>query len=190
MTKESNRNFPGSSSLDDIVGDRGPILVKRQAPATENAQGNATLPGGASAQNESQGEMIIARNKGISKATERKQALAINEFIAILRNDMSVEMRKPQTPRFQLLKTSIDIFMSVVPNEVVPHGLVQTAFDVFYFLYEELDPVIHVPPEEFTSTVHYLHKCLKHEKMLNFTTIGCPRQVKTGILKIDFNEIM
>lgn len=121
--------------------------------------------------------VILPRKKGINTESLYDQAQAINEFIAILRNDLSVEIREPQTPRFQLLKKSFDVFLKLVPNEVVPHMMVKTAFDVFYFLYEELEPILYEPPEMLTKTLHFLDKCMNHEQMLNFTTTGCPKQI-------------
>ncbi|ODM88500.1 hypothetical protein Ocin01_18182, partial [Orchesella cincta] len=56
--------------------------------------------------------------------------------------------------------------------------MIQTAYDIFYYLYEELDPMIHDPPGMQRKAMEFLENCLAAEPVLNFTTYGCPREIK------------
>ncbi|CAL8093830.1 unnamed protein product [Orchesella dallaii] len=121
--------------------------------------------------------VIMPRTLGISNKPRQEQAKDINEFIAIIRHGIE-KPREPETHRFQLLKKSIDIFLKVVPNDAVPHSMIQTAFDIFYYLFEELDPMIHEAPAMQLKALTFLENCKHNEPVLNFTTQGCPREIK------------
>ncbi|ODM93861.1 hypothetical protein Ocin01_12819 [Orchesella cincta] len=170
---------PEEESYFDVIGDTGKILPKRQAEDYDADAGSSSditpNPNLINFGEDGDGEIIgKSRVRYIDPVDEDSGPASV-----ITPRKLGIKQpREPETYRFQLLKKTIDIFLKVVPDDAVPHSMIQTAYDIFYYLYEELDPMIHNPPGMQKKAMEFLENCLAAEPVLNFTTYGCPREIK------------